>query len=477
MTNELLSLYEENAGQVEDRDIFSRIPTREANMEKLRSEHDFDLILFGGGLTSALVAHEAALRGFSVLLLDSEPIGVNALPWDFRAVDSLVDAPLNILRAKRLLAKLKKNVAPHLITEADIQIDSPWCSQQRLVQKFVSLYNVNERLLINEYVLAARQEGAVVLDRIAFDHIEAESKSGCFIVQFRDIGSEVPIRARGGGLMVDPAHERLPGTALGGQVAAIPKSQVSAVYRRYRVIPHDARAGKSYGCFECPDGAKVIVIKRSPEIYEAALLFNKERLIEHAVDAVFEAACQEMGLCVDAMLFSRNVRGRFESAYSVVQTKGVFYCNHRAPWDAFRSASQIVQAMLSYRTSKDRKMKFFSRPLSGVHLGGEVALFRAQARSAGIREKTIEACVNRWQGRVRHIVEFPNGLYEFVPGVLRGEIDMAVSADQARDIEAVIENALGLSLMDFDNKDHVRLCERITLLVESRNDAPKHSVQ
>ena len=471
MRSELLSLYEENSSQAQDRDIFSRIPTREHNIEKLSSDRNFDIILFGGGLTNALVAHEAAVRGFSVLLLDSKRIGVNALPWDFRAVDNLVDDPLNVLRAKRLLAKLEKNVAPHLITPTDIKIDSPWCSQQRLVQKFASLYHVDERLLINEYVLAARQEGAIVLDSIEFDHIEAESKSGCYIVQFRDPDSEVPIRARGGGLMVDPTHERLPSTALGGQVVSIPNAQVSAVYRRFRGVPHDARASKPYGCFECPDGAKVVIIQRSPEIYEGALLFKKERLPEHLVDAVFESACQEMGLCVDAMLFSRNLIGRFVPTYAVVQTKGVFYCDHRAPWDAFRSASQVVEAMLSYRTSGGPKMRFFSRPLSGVHMGGEVVLFRAQARSAGIREKTIEACISRWQGRVRHIAEFPNGLYEFVPGVLRGEIDMAVSADHARDIEAVIENALGLSLTEFDQEDQVKLRERIALVVASRNEA------
>jgi hypothetical protein len=476
MKNELLSLYEENSSPVQDKDIFSRIPTREHNIEKLSSGRAFDIILFGGGLTNALVAHEAAVRGFSVLLLDSKRIGVNALPWDFRIFENLVDAPLNVLRAKRLLAKLEKNVAPHLITPADIKIDSPWCSQQHWVQKLTSLYNVDERLLINEYVLAARQEGAVVLDRIEFDHIEAESKSGCYIVQFRDTDSEVSIRARGGGLMVDPTHERLPATALGGKVASIPNAQVSAIYRRFRVVPHGARAGKSYGCFECPDGAKVVIIQRSPEIYEGALLFKKERLPELAVDAVFASACQEMGLCVDAMLFSRNLIDRCVPTYAVVQTKGVFYCDHRAPWDAFRSASQVVQAMLSYRTSGERKMRFFSRPLSGVHMSGEVVLFRAQARSAGIREKTIEACISRWQGRVRHIAEFPNGLYEFVPGVLRGEIDMAVSADQARDIEAVIENALGLSLTEFDYEDQVKLRERIALVITSRNETYEHSL-
>lgn len=466
MDNQILSLYEDQGCSLEDGEPFSRLSTREDNLSKLRAGRNFDIILVGGGLTNALIAHEATIRGFSVLLLDSGNIGETALPWDFSSLFCLAQAPSNIIRAQQLVKKLGKAVAPHLINPSQIEIEAPAISLRRLVQRFTPRYHVDERLLVKEYILAARQEGAIVLDSVCFDHIEAEASSGCYIVQFKNnAGEEDRIRARGGGLVLDPSFEQLPPTALGGQIISIPKGEINTVYRRFVTAPGGAAHEKPFVCFESSDGAQIALINRAPGIYEGALRLNKTMLPEHTIDAIFAAACAEMGLQVQETLFSRYLFGRPSLSFAAIERRGIFYCQHRAPWDAFRSARRIVETMCTYRSSSEPEIGFFTRPLPGVHATGEITSFRAQARAKGIREKTIESCIRRWQGRVRHIAEYPNGLFELIPGVLRGELDMAVFADQARSVRAVIENSLDLSLREVESKDQGMLQERISLLL------------
>ncbi len=466
MSSHLLSLYQEGDTVSSDDAPFSRISTRSEQIQRLQSQKSFDIILYGAGLTNALIAHEAALHGFSVLMLDTESIGSNALSWDLHSILNLFNAPLNIVRARRVMHQLKKGIAPHLVAPISIDIDRSSLSLRGFVNRFTSLCNVDERLLIREYILAARQEGATILDEISFEHVEAEAKSGCYIVQFREPSSDNAIRVRGGGIVVDPSCRYVPESALGTPVISIPKVEREILFRRFKGGPVGMPSLKSCSCFEFTDGSKVALIKRSPHLYEGAIAFKGEAVSSPTVDSIFASAFEEIGWTIESTVAARSVVGCSSPVYELVQQKGIIYCRHRAPWDAFRSARKIVSIMLSYRTSRTTRTKFFSRPLPGVELRGEINAFRALARGAGVSEKTIEQCIKRWRGRVRYIAEYPNGFYEIVPGVLRGEIDMAVLGDQARSVESVVTNALDVSLHEFSPHECRVIQERIDVLLE-----------
>ena len=49
---------------------------------------------------------------------------------------------------------------------------------------------------------------------------------------------------------------------------------------------------------------------------------------------------------------------------------------------------------------------------------------------------------NVWCGRVRYVAQFPNGLRELCPGVLRGEVDLSFVSDQAVFPEDIISGSL-----------------------------------
>lgn len=472
MSSHLLSLYQEGNVLSPNEAPFSRIATRSEQVQKLQVQKNFDIILYGAGLTNALIAHEAALHGFSVLMLDSKSVASGAVSWDFHSILNLFNAPLNVLRARRVIHQLRKGIAPHLIAPIRIDIDHSRLSLRSLINRFTSLYKVDERLLIREYILAARQEGATILDEISFEHVEVESKSGCYIVQFRDPSSDKVLRARGGGLVLDPSCEHLPESALGTPILSVPKGEGEILFRRFRGRPVGVPSLKSCSCFEFADGSKVAVIKRSPELYEGAIAFKGKAIPSETVDSIFAAAFEAIGWDMESTVCSRSVIGSSSPVYEIVQQKGIFYFRHRAPWDAWRSARKIVSIMLSYRTPKGQNTKCFSRPLPGAELGGEIMAFRASARGAGISEKTIEQCIRRWRGRVRYIAEYPNGLYELVPGVLRGEIDMAVLGDQALSVENVVNNALDLSLQEFSHGERKAIRERIDALLETYGSGP-----
>jgi hypothetical protein len=70
--------------------------------------------------------------------------------------------------------------------------------------------------------------------------------------------------------------------------------------------------------------------------------------------------------------------------------------------------------------------------------------FIEMARRAGVSESTISLVIERWRGRVRYLSEIERGWEEVSPGVLRGEIALAVISDQVASLEDLLFGSLGL---------------------------------
>ncbi|HEX7125953.1 MAG TPA: FAD-dependent oxidoreductase, partial [Thermodesulfobacteriota bacterium] len=85
----------------------------------MRSEHVFDVVVIGGGLTGAAIARDAAMRGYATLLLEKEDFGAGATgrssglaQGGLRDLDLLDLGPLRRALAER--ATLER-IAPHLV--------------------------------------------------------------------------------------------------------------------------------------------------------------------------------------------------------------------------------------------------------------------------------------------------------------------------------------------------------------------------
>jgi hypothetical protein len=66
------------------------------------------------------------------------------------------------------------------------------------------------------------------------------------------------------------------------------------------------------------------------------------------------------------------------------------------------------------------------------------------ARRAGVPETTISRALERWRGRVRYLSEIERAWEEVCPGVLRGEIALAVTSDQVVSLEELLFGSLAL---------------------------------
>jgi hypothetical protein len=337
----------------------------------------------------------------------------------------------------------------------------------QLVRKTVPLVNLDERLLIRELVLAARQEGASVLAGIDVKFLEAESAaSGCYTVAFDDLVNHSSCKVRVGGVFVDPTFGELPLSRLGSRVVSFEGAKrknsggVQVVFNAQAKPGYGG--GLSYVSFELSDRSFISIKRSGIGSVSATILYSGERLLPNDEQAIISDALNEGGWVVLERIGEREVFNSWSARYEIRQNS----CDHTAPWDSFRSAATILDSILALAPREGKSFKsstgkqFFRRDLPGAELNCEVDRFRALARAQGISERTIELVVSRWRGRVRYLASFANGLWEVTPGVLRGEVDLSVLSDQVVSFEDMTIGSLGRLAGEFGCDGEHRLRER-----------------
>jgi hypothetical protein len=446
MSEQMLSLYAEDSQMpIDDSEPFINLPTRHEQLKKLSENINFDLLILGGGLSGVVLAHEAALQGIKVLCLESGFFASDALSWDARLARQLRNKPLGVLAAAKVIKKVANDIAPHLATPMARDANESYGYLARVVRGAASLSSVNERLLIRETVLAARQEGAMLLAAASPVYLEAESaESGCYVVGFRDQLADKIFEARVGGVFLDSSCGKLPPSRLGTYVVPATDPDLAGVRVVCAVTPKSAKSPERFVSFELSDGSFISVKRLGLSIIEVSLLFGAKPFGDNLVlDAVGQAA-SESGWIIERELSRSQIFGKSRAAFSVKQEKGIFTTALRGPWDAYRAAKMIVRQLLELSAEPRPVKTTISRPLPGSERNREVDAFRALARAQGISERTIESVVKRWHGRVRYIERFANGLKEIIPGVLRGEIDLSVRSDQAISLDDLVYGSLAL---------------------------------
>jgi hypothetical protein len=138
----------------------------------------------------------------------------------------------------------------------------------------------------------------------------------------------------------------------------------------------------------------------------------------------------------------------------ISEESGIFFVNARGPWDALGNSQRVVSAVLkagaqSRTVSKSVTAATLHRKLPGCASGEELLSFRRRALDYGITSETIELVVRRWAGRVRYLGEDRSGYVELIPGVLQGEVELAVFSDHAVSALDVLQSSLGLNAAAF----------------------------
>jgi hypothetical protein len=316
-----------------------------------------------------------------------------------------------------------------------------------LAQRWSPNLDLDERLLIRETILAARQEGAIALAAAEPTYVEAESTTGCYVVGFRDLLGDTAYNVRVGGILLDPSGATLPPSRLGTPVLRVPEARRAGVQCVYEVVPRTTKSGFRFASFELSDGSFVAVQRISEQRIELTVLEGATSLAPSVIEVVCSEAAAESGWRLVSQISMRDVGARWSSHYRVSESRGIFTCSQRGPWDALRSANSIVKTLVSYAREPRPVEKLPPRPLPGAEQACELNAFRAQARGQGVSEESIELCIARWQGRVRYLAQFADGLTPLCRGVLRGEIDLAYVSDQITTNEDLVFGSLQLHRM------------------------------
>jgi hypothetical protein len=442
--NPILAMYGLEAQRKDAERPFAALPTRAEVLSSITTDRNVDLLILGGGLTAALVAHQATLRGIKVLALTASFFGDRALSWKPRIAHLLRTRPLEVLRGRSTLRVLEKEIAPHLISQAPADSHPSEGFLSKLAQRWTPDLDLNEGLLVREAILAARQEGAMALAAAEPTYVEAESTTGCYIVGFRDVLTDNAYNVRVGGILLDPSGAALPPSRLGTPVLRVPEVRRAGVQCVYEVVPRTTKSGFRFASFELSDGSFISVQRISEQRIEVTVLEGASSLAPSVIDTICTEAAAESGWRIVCPVSVREVGARWSAHYRVSESRGIFTCAQRGPWDAVRSANSIVKTLASYVREQRVITKIPARPLPGAEQACELNAFRAQARGEGVSEESIELCIARWQGRVRYLAQFPQGLTPLCRGVLRAEVDLAYVSDQITTTEDIIFGSLQL---------------------------------
>lgn len=464
---------------------FAALMARQECIAALGERKAFDLVVCGGGLTAAMAAHQLALEGLRVLVLETGFFGGRGLSWRHSFARSLATSPLDVVRGYRAISRMCSSIAPHVATivTAEPHVYPSWRGRlgARALQRawrevggrLPGIKNgfpdLDEVLLTREFILAARQEGAVALAHVEPIFAEPERESGCYTVGFRDLSSLKELQVTAGGILVDPTDGILPPTRLGSQAVAAPEPLPCSVHRVFAVEPRALTAGSRFSSFELSDGSVATVSRVAEGVVEVVIVCAGQLLSAEAAQAVAEDACHQSGWAIRALVSAWSSGRRFSAARAVARRGGILTVQERGPWDAAHSAATIVRTLLGMLPNgPSSKPSYSPRLLPGAERACELDAFRALARSKGIGEGTIELVIQRWRGRVRYIEEFEEGFREVVPGVLQGEVDLAVLSDQAETIDDLCFAALKIHYCPGWQASVATLAERLAAKSKGR---------
>lgn len=444
----VLSFYEAAPTQHEHGTVYALLPSRAQVLTALSANPGVDLLILGEGLTAACAAHQLALSGVRVALLSEHYFGVGNGAWALLRHHLGGSGVSKRLWWRWCLRRFLRSglVAEHLRergTRSRAVPLLPWLAEG-LSGLWPQPYD--ERLLVRETVLAARQEGALCVSNTELLALESEGESGCYALTFRDRLGQGVYRVRAGAVLVDPHIPQLPSTQLGTRLGVVPAEEELFEYlqcagtwclrqeqRESLKLPVDVAQCVVWSS-EAAGGTEVLIplrLYRGDEQRRAELL---SRVLEHN------------GVANGGVVHRRTVRHSVSRVSAgVVQRGGILWAQQRGPWDVVAVIRDVLRCMQAARSEEDRRpVRIEQRRLAGSLQDGEREAFFAAGAQAGVNSTLLRAVEGRWGGRVREIAGFARGFEEAAPGYLRGEVALAYWSDQVGSEEDLLFGSLCL---------------------------------
>lgn len=452
MSSSWLSLY---AGEGErpygEEGPFGTLVTRKEAFRVMEGGPRFDLIVFGCGLSGVTVAREAALRGAQVLLIEPRYPGATSCAWRESVLREFVFSPWRLIRSTPALREVVTSLAPHLATIRRCDLSRFRGLGARLASRVLrnvtkvidnsgsiaDIPDLDERLLIRELALAARQEGVFVLGATTAGFVERDVESGTFRVSVRDLLTDERVVVQGGGLFVDPTFSQPLASRIGTPITKIPLSTVPHV-----IVECSVEEGEAPGIvrnFELSGARMGTTCELRPGVLEVALIECSGGLESEMISERARYLCEASDYTFVGEISRRRVDCGYGSEIGVENRKGILIPSVGAPW----SFINVVKKTLAF-IEDDGSSQRARRALPGEWRSGERQQFIERARLAGVSQSTIDDVIERWKGRVRYIPEMPGAFEEVCSGVLRGEISLAVASDHVSSLEDLLFGSLAI---------------------------------
>jgi hypothetical protein len=438
---------------------FATLLSREAIFKKLSERSALDVLVIGGGAIGALVARDAALRGFRVLVIERGFYGDRAERWRGRFLFAFRSEILGMLGSalrvrtlsRRILGDLAefmpmdRGLAIGRIRSMVVGIIRRMWSASPTARRALGVPDLDERVLTRELVLAARQEGAFVLSNADAAFVERVPDEGTFRIGVRDLLSDVLQEVTVKAVVVQPSQGSPVVTRLGTPLVPNQNQERPVVVSVCSVKPRNIRSGEPLLSLELSDGSLAVIEKVAEGLVEVSLHFTGAVPVEEDITVLIQEACREAGWDLQQEVSRAKTGRRRALRTSVTQKNGLVIIEERYPWD-LEGISRAVQRELLPRLGEFSRKAYSRgvRELPGSERACEVSAFRALARTKGVAEATIEIVVRRWRGRVRYLESFEEGFKEICPGVLKGEVALALASDQVTSLEDLLFGSLQL---------------------------------
>lgn len=441
MSRSLVELYEEQGQEDPGSYPFGLLPTRKGMVESLKSGRSNDVVILGNDLPCAIAAQLLALNGVRVLLLTPgplTPLGAASI------IDTLEVSRIPLLQALRCIPSIIKSTrvlsrfAPHrLIPSLNTEIAPNPSYGSKLFARAGVPPVFDDGAIVAEALLAARRDGAFVLPYSEVLFLEMVGESGIRILGIRDRLSGDTFEVRSGGVVVGHGVA-IPGSRLRGTSES--RTSVSGDYiAQFEVVPDtQKKLGLSLLSRGVPlqwctvkSGLEAIVFRRPSGGY---VLTTQIPHFEGAREKAIEEIQQAVGEVVGTVI---TPRASFASGSELILGKGVMRIPSSSPLIACgianklaylyaRSAGKVLNDVVTAENltnpGKLRSLRTGALP--------PIDSFRRDAAQANVTDLAIELAIARWGDRVRYIGDFKDGFSMIGEKVLRGELGIAVLADQ-----------------------------------------------
>jgi hypothetical protein len=451
MSDSLLSLYDEKKELPQEQPMpYAHLLTREQIIKEIIAQPRYDVVVIGGGISNLLVARDAALQGARVVVIEPGYFGQRAVAWGPQFMRALYTRPGDLVRSALRFRSFSRSVAPQLLRSVSASAPRPLATIQRVATWFFSrcapatlrwgVPNLNERLLVRELALAARQEGALVLASAEAVFVERNADDGGLRIGVADrlSGDTCEITARA--LIVDPGFVAPLASRLGTQLFRAPSAEKSAL-----TIVLKGAGEESFEMISLRSGDVIGTVSSvGPNIIEVVLFFDAETPSAGEISTVVEQLCEVARFHPEGEVARWWCGHRYGAAAAIAERRGAMVSEQRVPWDCVNLAHEITTRALSYVDSVDGVAERHERELPGDEYGREQADFSALAAEAGIAADTISRVIERWRGRVRYLDRYEGWSEEVCPGVLKGEVALAVASDHITSLEDLVFGSLAL---------------------------------